>query len=135
MIFKTIKTNATKVMEDMFRTNIVTFANAPTQMVEIVGENYGVYTATPFSCYNLEIVLDGEEVCINPRWYNGDCREIDLSNDETFEIDQLWVFHNERRVLLYNNTKGEYMGEITKLLDPRTQRERINDYLKEKGEI
>ena len=135
MIFKALKTNATKVMEDMFRTNIVTFANAPTQIVEVVGENCGIYTATPFSCYNWEIILDGEEVCINPRCYDGDCRTIDLGDKETFEIDQLWVFHNERRVLLYNNTKGEYMGEITKVLDPRTQGERINDYLKEKGRI
>lgn len=135
MIFKALKSNALKVMEDMFRTNIVTFNNTPTQMIEIVGENSGIYTATSFSCYNWEIVLDGEEVCINPRCYSGDYREIDLANKETFEIDQLWVFHNENRVLLYNNTRGEYMGEITKVLDPRTQSERIRDYMKEKGEI
>lgn len=134
MIFKTLNTNATRVMENMHHTNLVTFANAPSQMVEIVGENYGVYHAISFSCYNWEIVLDGEKVCINPRCYSGDCREIDLGDKETFEIDQLWVFHNEIRVLLYNNTRGVFMGEITKVIDPRNQAERLSD-MRERGEI
>ena len=134
MLFKTLNTNATRIMEDMHHTNIVTFANTPYQMVEIVGENCGVYVASPFSCYNWEIILDGEKVCINPRCYSGDCKEIDLGDDETFEIDQLWVFHNEKRVLLYNNTRREYMGEITQIIDPRNQAERLRD-MRERGEI
>ena len=134
MIFKTLNTNATRIMENMHHTNLVTFANDSSQMVEIVGENDGVYHAIPFSCYNWEIVLDGEEICINPRWYSGDCREIDLGDDETFKLDQLWVFYNETRVLLYNNTRGVFMGEITQVIDPRNQAERLRD-MRERGEI
>lgn len=134
MIFEVIENGATKVMEDMHHTNIVTFVNNAPQIIRITGENAGVYTATPFSCYNFEIELDGEIVCINPRFYSGEYRCIDLGDKETFKIDQLWVFHNEKRVLLYNNTRGEYMGEITKVIDPRNQAERIRD-MKARGEI
>lgn len=128
---KLIKTNAMKVMGDMHHTNIVTFNNNAPTIVKMNGENYN---AISISCYNLEVILDGEKVCINPMNYHGECREMDFFHIDSFERDDLWVFYNAEKVLLYNSTDGDVVGEITKLLDPRDISERLRD-MRARGEI
>jgi len=127
--------NIIEIINDMEHTNIVTFGTVngnAMQPVELDGEPM---VARPFTCYNWEIILNGERVVINPSFYDGDCKPIELDlNMETMERDNLWLIYNFQKALIYNNTKGEFLGEITKVLDPRNIQERIHD-LKEAGEI
>ena len=127
MQIKTIKTQATKLLDDMERNSLVTFGlNAP-QFLEVDGE---IYTARPIDVYNWKIVLNDMKVIINPMMYDGDLNPITVDGD-------LWVFYNTEKVVLYNNTKHMFVGVVTEDLDPLTHSERVQKYLdsKEKGEI
>ena len=127
MNMKIIKTNATQVIDDMNKNSLVTFGlNAP-QTVEIDG---AIMTARPFDCYNWKITLNNENVIINPAMYDGDLKQIEVEGD-------LWAMYNSEKVILYNNTKGEFLGEVTADLDPLTHAERVQKYLdkKEAGEL
>ena len=129
-MMKKITNQTTEIINDMEHTNIVTFATNEPQTVEIDGEPM---IARAFSCYNWEIILNGEKVCINPSFYDGDCKEIDLTYD-IYKTCELWIIYNFKKALIYNNTKSEFLGEITKVLDPRNTAERIRD-LQEAGEL
>jgi len=119
---KKVETTATKVMSDMEKNSLVTFGlNAP-QTIEIDGE---IMTARPIDCYNWKIILNDEKVIINPAFYDGDLKPIDVDGD-------LWVFFNTDKVVLYNNTKSEFIGEVTGDLDPKTHSERVQIYLNKK---
>ena len=127
MQIKTIKTQATKLLDDMEKNSLVTFGlNAP-QFVEVNGETY---TARPIDVYNWKIILNDMKVIINPMMYDGDLNPITVDGD-------LWVFYNTEKVVLYNNTKHMFVGVVTEDLDPLTHSERVQKYLdeKEKGEI
>ena len=127
MKIKAITTQTTKLMSDMEKNSLVTFALNPTQTIEVDGE---VMTARAFSCYNWKIILNGEGVIINPAFYDGDLKQVDVDGD-------LWIFYNTNKALLYNNTKGELIGEVTEDLDPKTHSERVQIYFdkKERGEL
>ena len=127
MEIKPIKTQATKLMNDIERNSVVTFGLNTPQFIEINDETY---IARPIDCYNWEIVLNDMKVIINPAMYDGDLIQIEVEGD-------LWIFYNTERVVLYNNTKQVFLGVVTEDLDPLTHEERIAKYFdkKERGEI
>ena len=128
--------NIIEIINDMEHTNIVTFNTVngnPMQQVEIDGKPM---FARPFSCYNWEIILDGEKVCLNPmNSYDGDCKTIEFPlNLETMEKCDFWLIYDFETALIYEEISGEFLGEITKVLDPRNIAERLAD-LEKAGEI
>ena len=125
---KLIENAQTQVIKDMEHTNLVTFNNVPTEFVECDGEQF---IARSFLCHDWEVTLDGEDVCINPSYsYSRGLRVIDFDHFHTtgdFGSDELWVFFNHRKVLVWNNTRQEIVGEVSKVLDPRDIGERLRD--------
>ena len=117
--------NTTEIINDMEHTNIVTFNTINGETMQQVTLDNEPMIARPFSCYNWEIILNNTQVCINPSFYEGDCKPL------TVEGDELWVIYNFKEVLLYNNATGEFLGTISKVLDPRNIAERIEDLQKE----
>ena len=125
-MMKKIQNPTTELIYNMEKNSLVTFALNPSQPVELDGE---IMTARAFDCYNWKIILNNEPVIINPAFYEGDLKQIKVEGD-------LWIIYNHRKAILYNNTKSEFLGEVTKDLDPKTHQERIEIFLKkEAGEI
>lgn len=114
-----IKNDVTEILKDMEHTNTITFALNPMEQVEIDGEKF---FARGFSCYSTEVILDGEEVCLNPLCYDGDL--------PTIKTKETWAFFNFEKIILYDNDKG-FLGQLTKIIDPRNQQERLRDYYNE----
>ena len=127
--------NIVKIINDMEHTNIVTFNTVngeKMQSVQVDGENM---VARPFSCYNWEIILDGEKVCLNPMNYNGDLKTIEYEmNWDTLEKCEFWLIYNFEKAYIYEQLSGEFLGEITKVIDPRNIAERLAD-MEKAGEI
>lgn len=124
------------IINAMEHTNIVTFdmINGDFGMNEIT-YNGEKFFARPFSCYNWEIVLNGEKVCINPLNYNGELPTIDYPmNWDTMESCNLWLLFNFDKAIIYEAITGEFLGEISEILDSRNIAERIRD-MQEAGEI
>lgn len=117
--------NTTEIINDMEHTNIVTFNTINGETMQQVTLDNEPMIARPFTCYNWEIILNNTQVCINPSFYDGYCKPL------TVEGDELWVIYNFKEVLLYNNATGEFLGTISKVLDPRNIAERIEDLQKE----
>ena len=112
----------------MEHTNLVTFNTIKGETMQQVTLDNEPMIARPFTCYNWEIILDNTKVCINPMLYDGDCKPLTVKGDD------LWVIYNFKEVFLYDNLTGNFLGEITKVLDPRNIRERLED-LENEGKI
>ena len=127
--------NIVKIINDMTHTNIVTFNTVngnPMQTIEVDGETM---IARPFSCYNWEIILNNEKVCLNPMNYNGDLKTIEYQmNWDTMEKCKFWLIYNMEHAYIYEELSGEWLGEITQVLDPRNIAERLAD-MEKAGEI
>ena len=82
-----IKNDVTEILKDMEHTNTITFALNPIEQVEIDGEKF---FARGFSCYSTEVILDGEEVCLNPLCYDGDL--------PTIKTKETWAFFNFEKI-------------------------------------
>ena len=123
------------IINDMEYTNIVTFNTVegrPLSEMTVDGETFWV---RPFSAYNFEIVLDGEKVCLNPMNYDGDLRTIEYKMDwDTLEKCDFWLFFTFEKAIIYESITGEFLGEITEVLDPRNIQDRLAD-MKARGEI
>lgn len=115
MKFEKVETTASKVMADIEHTNLASFKLNEVELVSIDGENF---FAKGLSCYSFEVTLNGRDVIIN-NYGDSDLKQINTGD--------LWVFFNTRKVLLYDNTHKELLGEVTKILDPRNRRERMKD--------
>ena len=115
MRFEKVETNASRVLADIEHTNLATFTLNEVELVNIDGENF---FAKGLSCYSFEVTLNGRNVIIN-NYGDSDLKKIN-SND-------LWIFFNTRKVLLYDNAHKELLGEVTKILDPRNKLERVKD--------
>ena len=123
---KKIQNPTTELIYNMEKNSLVTFATNPSEAVELDGE---IMTARAFDCYNWKIILNNESVIINPAFYEGELKQIKVDGDP-------WIIYNHQKAILYNNTKGEFLGEVTKDLDPKTHAERVELFLKkEAGEI
>ena len=122
---KKIQNPTTELIYNMEKNSLVTFATNPSQTVELNGE---IMTARAFGCYNWKIILNNEATIINPAMYDGDLKKLEVDGE-------LWIIYNHQKAILYNNTKGEFLGEVTKDLDPKTHAERVELYLQQKGEI
>lgn len=115
MKFEKTETLASKVLADIEHTNLATFSLNEVELVSIDGENF---FAKGLSCYSFAVTLNGRDVIINS-YCDSELKKINTGD--------LWLFFNTRKVLLYDNTHQELLGEITKVLDPRNQRERVKD--------
>lgn len=115
MKIKKNQTVASQVLRDIEHTNLATFNINEVELVNIDGENF---FAKGLSCYSFEIVLNGKEVILNS-YGDTDLKKINTGD--------LWIFFNTRKVLLYDNTYKELLGEVTKVIDPRNQQERIKE--------
>lgn len=126
-MIKQTQTQTTQLVHDMEKNSLVTFALNPSATVELDGE---YMTARAFDCYNWKIILNGENVIINPAMYDGDLKPVTIEGE-------LWIIYNYHKAILYNNTKGEFIGKVTKDLDPLTHEERVAKYFEEKeaGEL
>ena len=131
----TIMAKVLDLINMMEHTNIVTFNTInglPLQEMEVDGTTYWV---RPFSAYNWEVVLDGEKVCINPMNYNGNLRTIEFKlNIETMEKCDFWLFFTFDEAIIYESVTGQWLGQLTEILDPRDIAERLAD-MKARGEI
>lgn len=132
---KIIETPATKVIKDMEHTNIVTFNTIEEQANKFIEYKGEIMLLRPFSAYNFEVILNGEKICLNPMNYTGNLKTKEYPlNIETMKTCEFWLIYNHKKVILYEAITNEFLGEITKVLDPRNIQERLHD-MKLAGEI
>jgi hypothetical protein len=113
MYLEKMTNNTIKTLQDLEHTSLVTFHLNKTELIKIDGEEF---FARSFSCYNLEICLNGRNVILNGF---GDY------NIKNIKTGDLWLFYNTRKCYIYDNTHKQILGELNKVIDPRNLIERI----------
>ena len=109
-------TNVIQVLKDMEHCNLSSFNFNKVDLVSVDGEEF---FARSFTCYNFPVTLNGRNVILN-----GYDTASPLKNIITGE---LWLFYNTRKCYIYDNTYKEILGELTRVIDPRNQQERIKE--------
>lgn len=111
-----MKLNQTnKILNDVERTNIVTFNNVAMEFIEVAGKTY---LARSISCYNLEVELAGKRTVINPRWF-------ERTVEAEVESSNFWLLIAPDEVLLFNAETSEVEGAITETYNCLTMSERL----------
>lgn len=108
--------NTLNVLKDLENCSLATFNFNIMDMVCIDGEEF---FARSFTCHDLPVTLNGRDVYLNGFDVGSNLKNI-LTGD-------LWLFYNTRKCYIYDNTYKELLGELTRIIDPRNQQERIKE--------